>query len=221
MIDPATVAQRLERVRARIASAGADPDTVTIVAVTKGFGSDAVRAAVAAGCTDIGENYAQELVAKLTELPGGLRPAGVRLHFIGHLQANKINHLKPFVDCWQTVDRRSIAEALAKRVPGASVLVQVNVSAEPQKGGCAPAETAALCAFAREAGLRVEGLMTVGRTGEPAEARPGFALLRRLVDELGLPVCSMGMTGDLEVAVEEGSTMVRVGTALFGERPAR
>ncbi len=221
MITPAEVAERLDEVRARIVAAGGDPGAVTIVAVTKGFGPDAITAAVAAGCADIGENYAQEVVAKLAAIPGGLRSAGARLHFIGHLQANKINHLKPFVDCWQTVDRPSIAEALGKRVAGASVLIQVNVSGEPQKGGCAPEEAPALCDTARAAGLEVRGLMAVGRTGEPDQARPGFALLRRLVDDLGLEVCSMGMTGDLEVAVEEGSTMVRVGTALFGERPAR
>jgi pyridoxal phosphate enzyme (YggS family) len=207
------VAERLDHVRKRIAAAGGA--NVRVVAVTKGFGADAIEAAVAAGCRDIGENYAQELTAKLAGVRG---PAPV-VHFIGHLQTNKVRQLAPIVDVWQTVDRLGAVEALGRRAsPGATVLVQVNVAAEPQQGGCAPADTHAIVDAAVDAGLDVVGLMAIGRAGGPEAARPGFRLLRRLVDDLGLAECSMGMSNDLEAAVEEGSTMVRVGTALFGPR---
>ena len=209
-----TVAERLDEVRARIVAAGGTD--VRIVAVTKGFGPDAIEAAVAAGCVDIGENYAQELLAKMPEVRG---PAPV-VHFIGHLQTNKVKQLAPVVDVWQSIDRAGVVEAVARHAaPGSAVLVQVNVSGAPQQGGCEPAEAAALVATAARAGLQVTGLMAIGPAGEAAAARPGFRLLRRLVDDLGLAECSMGMTADLEVAVEEGSTMVRVGTAVFGSRP--
>ncbi len=209
----AGVAERLDDVRARIAAAGGT--NVRIVAVTKGFGADAIEAAVGAGCRDIGENYAQELTAKLVDVRG---PAPV-VHFVGHLQTNKVRQLAPVVDVWQTVDRLAAVEALSRRAPpGAIVLVQVNVAEEPEQGGCAPSDTPAVVEAAVDAGLDVIGLMAIGRAGEPDAARPGFRLLRRLVDDLGLVECSMGMSGDLEVAVEEGSTMVRVGTALFGPR---
>jgi PLP dependent protein len=213
--SPAVVADRLAAVQARIAAAGGDMAAITIVAVTKGFGADAVAAAVGAGLGDIGENYAQEVLAKW------VTPAAhdVRLHFIGRLQSNKVRQLAPFVDVWQSVDRVSVAIEIGKRKPGADVLVQVNVSDEPTKGGCAPAQVDALVDAARDAGLHVRGIMAVGKTGPPAQARGGFALARQTCDRLGLAVCSMGMTDDLEVAVGEGSTMVRIGSALFGMRP--
>jgi pyridoxal phosphate enzyme (YggS family) len=170
---------------------------------------------VACGLTDVGENYAQELAAKVPMLTCE-RP---RIHFIGRLQTNKVRHLVPFVDVWQTVDREHAATEVARRAPGATVLVQVNVSDEPQKGGCAPGETEVLVSRCRDLGLEVLGLMTVGRTGSPDDARAGFTLLATLADRLGLPERSMGMTDDLEVAVREGATMVRIGTALFGARP--
>jgi PLP dependent protein len=212
-VDPAAVAARLGQLRERIGRAGGQD--VRVVAVTKGFGPDAIDAASVCGLTDVGENYAQELLGKL----GGLQHPRPRIHFIGRLQTNKVRQLAAVVDVWQTVDRAAAATEVAKRAPGASVLVQVNVSDEPQKGGCPPAEAPALVARCQEQGLRVLGLMTVGRTGSPADARAGFALLSSLADRLGLPERSMGMTDDLEVAVQEGATMVRVGTALFGPRP--
>lgn len=212
-IDPADVALRLERVRERIGSVGGDG--VRVVAVTKGFGADAIEAAVACGLTDVGENYAQELAEKVPLL-GCERP---RIHFIGRLQTNKVRHLAPLVDVWQTIDRDHAATEVARRAPGARVLVQVNVSGEPQKGGCPPTEAEVLVARCRDLGLEVLGLMTVGRTGTPDDARAGFRLLTSLADGLGLPERSMGMTDDLEVAVSEGATMVRIGTALFGARP--
>jgi pyridoxal phosphate enzyme (YggS family) len=213
-IDVGLVGARLDELRRRIAAAGGDG--VSVVAVTKGFGPEAIHAAIAAGLRDIGENYAQELLAKLAAL-GEDRP---RVHFIGRLQSNKVRSLAGVVDLWQSIDRPSLVEPLAKLRPPAHVLVQVNVSDEPGKGGCAPGDAPALVARLREREVVVEGLMAVGRTGPPASARPGFRLLRTLVDDLGLATCSMGMTDDLEVAVEEGSTMVRVGSALFGPRPS-
>jgi PLP dependent protein len=207
-----TVAERLDAVRARIAAAGGTD--VRVVAVTKGFGPDAIEAAVAAGCQDVGENYAQELVAKLPAVRGPVP----RVHFIGHLQTNKVKQLAPMVDVWQSVDRPAAVDALERHAPGSVVLVQVNVAGAEQQGGCQPNEAAAIVEAASAAGLHVAGLMAIGRAGEAEAARPGFRLLRHLVDDLGLTECSMGMTADLEVAVEEGSTMVRVGTALFGPR---
>jgi pyridoxal phosphate enzyme (YggS family) len=213
-VDVSLVGDRLVELRRRMAQAGGDG--VTVVAVTKGFGPEVVEAAVAVGLDDIGENYAQELLAKLAGL-GEVRP---RVHFIGRLQSNKVRSLAGVVDLWQSIDRASLVEPLAKLTPPANVLVQVNVSDEPGKGGCAPGDVAALVARLREREVVVEGLMAVGRTGPPESARPGFRLLRALVDDLGLTTCSMGMTDDLEVAVQEGSTMVRVGSALFGPRPS-
>ncbi len=214
MITPAAVAERLALVRQRIEGAGSDG--ITIVAVTKGFGVDAMEAALANGLVDIGENYAQELLAKRAALRSSIAP---RMHFIGRLQSNKVRRLAPVVDVWQTVDRSSLGVEIARRAPGARVLVQVNVSDEDQKGGCAPERAAPLVKELTSEGLAVEGLMAIGRTGDPEDARPGFRLARKLADDLGLAVCSMGMTDDLEVAVEEGSTMVRLGSALFGLRP--
>lgn len=207
------IAENLAQVRERIAAAGGGSD-VEIVAVTKTFPASVVDAAVAAGCTAIGENYAQELVAKWAEVSS--RP---RLHFVGRLQSNKVRVLAPIVDVWETLDRPSLIAELARRAPGARVLVQVNTTGEADKGGCPPADALALAEHAAAAGLDVAGMMTVGPTGlPPAAAAPGFAEVRALVDRAGLSVCSMGMTGDLEVAVAEGATEVRLGTALLGPR---
>jgi pyridoxal phosphate enzyme (YggS family) len=208
------VRKRATEVRRRIAAAG-DAKGVRIIAVTKGFGPDAVEAALRAGISDIGESYAQELAAKVPEVSR----AGAQWHFIGRLQTNKVRGVADLVDVWQSVDRATLGDEIARRAPGAKVLLQVNVSNEPQKGGCAPPEAPHLVRRFRQAGLDVLGLMAIGRAGAPAEVRPGFRMLRRLADDLGLAECSMGMSDDLEIAVEEGSTMVRVGRALFGERP--
>jgi hypothetical protein len=214
-IDAASVAERLHGIRERIATAGGVD--VEVVAVTKTWGADAVIAAAAAGCDAIGENYAQELVHKLDPLRGdGSLPP---VHFIGRLQTNKVRLVAPLVDVYETVDRPSLAAELAQRVPGAAVLVQVSPDGDPGKGGCALADAPALVERCRELSLEVLGLMTVGPTeGGPAAARAGFRAVRRLLDELGLGVCSMGMSDDLEVAVAEGSTQVRIGSALFGPR---
>jgi len=205
------VAAHLEEVRERVRQAGADPDGVTIVAVTKGFGPEAVTAALEAGARDIGENYAQELTTKWVK--------GPHWHFLGGVQRNKVRSLAGRVDVWQSVDRAEEGAAIATHAPGASVFVQVNVSGEPQKAGCRWDEAPPLVDQLRLLGLDVRGLMAVGPAGPPEDARDPFRRLAALARSLELAELSMGMTADLEVAVQEGSTMVRVGTALFGVRP--
>jgi pyridoxal phosphate enzyme (YggS family) len=217
MVTAEDVRQAAARVRARIAVAGGDPDAIRLVAVTKGHPAEVVRAAVDAGLSDFGESYAQELATKADALDDGSRP-GPRWHFIGHVQKNKVKQIAPVVHLWQSVDRLSLAAEVARRAPGAPVLVQVNVSDAPQQGGCAPALTASVVEGCTDLGLEVRGLMAIGAQGSPDAQRAGFRTLRTLADALGLPERSMGMSGDLEAAVAEGTTMVRVGTALFGER---
>lgn len=216
--DPALVAQLADRaaaVRETISSAGGDPDAVTMLAVSKTRSADVAQAAVAAGLVELGENYAQELIAKSAAV------TGARWHMIGAVQRNKVKKLAPIVDLWQTVDRRALADEIAKRAPGASILVQVNTSGEAQKNGCPPDDVALLVDHAAHLGLDVRGLMTVGPTDATRDPRPCFSALTALADRLGLAERSMGMTGDLAAAVAEGSTMVRIGTALFGPRPSR
>jgi len=211
----------LARVRQRISDAGGDPDAVQVVAVTKGFGPEAVRAAAEAGLVDVGENYAQELLAKDEALRAGILGApSVKWHFLGAIQRNKVARLAPVVWCWQSIARAAEGEAIARRRPGAGVLVEVDATDVPERNGCAPHDVPALVAALRTADLDVRGLMTVGPR-RPADARRAFRLVRSLADDLGLEVRSMGMSDDLELAVAEGSTMVRVGRALFGERPRR
>lgn len=219
----AEVARRADLVRARIRAAGGDPGRVRLVAVTKAFPVGVARTALAAGLVDLGENYAQELVAKARELEADPEPGGPvpRWHFIGRCQTNKVRHLAPHVALWQSVDRLELAREIARRAPRAAVLVQLNLSGEAQKGGCPPDQGAALVGACRDLGLEVRGLMGVGPAGPAEAARPGFRLLAALADELGLVERSMGMSADLEVAVEEGATLVRVGRDLFGERPPR
>jgi pyridoxal phosphate enzyme (YggS family) len=211
------VGERLALIQARIAAVERPFEhDIEVIPVTKGFSGDAIEAAVAAGCRTVGENYAQDLLSK-ADVIGRL---GVDVQFIGHLQSNKVRQLIDIVSLWCTIDRRSILNEVAKRASGAHVLIQVNATDEPQKGGCRPAEVATLVDQAGAAGLVVDGLMTIGPTGEPpAAARRPFEIVRALVDEHELAVCSMGMSADIEVAVECGSTQVRVGSALFGPRP--
>jgi PLP dependent protein len=220
VIDAASVSSNLDRVRQRIAAAGGDPHEVAVVAVTKGHPLAAVRAALAVGLTSLGENYAQELLGKAEAVIADPAPdlGAPSWHFVGRLQRNKVRQLAPHVTLWQSVDRRPLAQEIARRAPGAAVLVQVNVSGEPQKGGCPPEATAELVDDCRSQGLDVRGLMTVAAEGDQVAARSGFAALSRLADDLGLRERSMGMSADLEEAVAEGSTMVRVGTDLFGPR---
>jgi PLP dependent protein len=213
----AEVATRVEEVRARIAAAaaraGRDPAAVTLVAATKTVDPDRLQAVIDAGVTDVGENRAQELLAKAPLVEGA------RWHFLGRLQRNKVKALARWVACWQTVDRPELGVEIARRAPaaGARVLVEVNLGEEPQKGGCLPGELAGLVERLRTDGLDVAGLMTVPpHQGDP---RRWFAALREHAAALGVAELSMGMTEDFEIAVEEGATLVRVGRALFGARP--
>ncbi len=221
-----TLTDRLAAVRERIASAAPDPARVRLVAVTKGFGIDVVRSALAAGLVDLGESYVQELVAKAGEIEGdsdgtaATDPAIVpRWHAIGRLQRNKVRKAAPFVALWHSVDRLSLGAEIARCAPGAAVLVQVNTSGEEAKGGCTPSMAAGLVDGLVDLGLDVQGLMTIAPAGPPQGARPAFHTARELRDRLGLSELSMGMTGDLEVAMSEGATLVRVGSGLFGPRP--
>ncbi len=221
-----SVAERLAEVRGRVASAsvaaGRDADSVTLVVVTKEVDLDDVRAAVALGAVDLGENRAQDLARRAEALAGDDAAsvgAPLRWHFIGRLQRNKVRLVAPVVALWESVDRSEVAAEIGRRVPGAAVLVQVNVTGEPQKGGCPPTTVRALVDACTSYGCRVAGLMTVPEAvGDP---RPAFARLRELSDDLGLRECSMGMSGDFEIAIAEGATMVRVGSAIFGPRPER
>lgn len=211
--DVEAVARRLAVARETMSAAGDAAGQVTVVAVTKGFGPWAVAAAEAVGLGDIGENYADDLIARSEVSPG------LRRHFIGRLQSNKVRPLAGSVDVWQSVDRLKLVERIARYDPGATVMVQVDISAEASKGGCAPAETGSLVGAARDAGLDVIGLMGVAAVAADGTVARQFATLRSLVDDLDLQHCSMGMSGDLALAVEQGTTMVRLGTALFGPRP--
>lgn len=222
-----TLADRLAAVRATIAeaqAAGGWQHPVRIIAVTKTFGPEVVRAAAAAGLTDIGENRVQEALPKqeaCTDL-------ALAWHLIGGLQTNKARQVVGRFALVHSVDRLPLAEALARRVaPGArqAVLVQVNCSDEPQKGGVDPAELPALLAAVRGLpALAVRGLMTMAAYGATvAEQRRTFAHLRALRDAAvreghDLPELSMGMSDDYAAAVAEGATMIRLGSILFGRR---
>lgn len=216
--DSSKVADRVASVRQRIADAGGK--NVELIAVTKTFDVSAMVSAFDSGCDGVGENYAQELIAKTKLLPIEKR---LPVHFIGRLQTNKIKALIDVVDIWQSVDRPELIKEIAKRSATAKlqakIMLQVNSTNETDKGGCQPVEVEEMLRLAIESKINVIGLMTVGPTqNEPELTRQGFRLVRKLADDLGLAQCSMGMTGDLEIAVAEGATMIRVGSALFGAR---
>lgn len=217
--------ERLEQVRADIARRAGHP--VTIVAVTKGFGPDAVRAAHAAGLADVGENKVQEAVEKQQELGAGSRELGIRWHLIGHLQRNKAKLVPGRFAMVQSVDSLELATELNKRATEPlPVLVQVNVAGEAQKSGCTVAEAPALARQIAALGqLRLEGLMTLApfTDDEDVQRRTfrGLRVLRDTIKEeegLWLPTLSMGMSGDYATAVAEGATVIRLGTVLFGPR---
>ncbi|MBL8602331.1 MAG: YggS family pyridoxal phosphate-dependent enzyme [Myxococcales bacterium] len=228
-MSEATLQGRLAALQGRLASAcaraGRSPDAVTLVAVSKTFDAAAVAEAYALGLRDFGENYVQELSAKQAALA---HLEGLRWHMIGHLQRNKARAVVPGVAMLQSLDSVALAVEVSKRAAEARrslpVLVQVNVGGEAQKSGCAPGALGALLdAVEALPGVSLSGLMTVPpHTEDPAGARPFFDALLALREAHGgpsrLPVVSMGMTHDLEVAVAAGATMVRVGNALFGSR---
>lgn len=209
---------RADALRRRIAER-TDRD-VRIVCVTKGHPVAVAAAAFAAGFVDLGENYAQELRDKSTELRHKIQVLGdgPRWHFIGRLQSNKVRLIAERVALWQSIDSDRLAQQVARRAPGAAVLVQVDLAGLEGRGGCAPVEVPALVERCRDLGLDVRGLMGVGPPGPPESARAGFRLLDRIAAELGLVERSMGMSADADVAVEEGATILRIGSALVGAR---
>ncbi len=219
-MDPTEVLRRAERVRNRIDDAGGDPDRIAIVAVTKGFDSSAVEAAASAGLALIGENYAQEMLSKLKQLQPGTRDV-IQTHFIGQLQTNKVRQLSGAVDVWQSLDRLRLVAEIARRSPGAGVFLQLDVAGAGTQGGCPLSDAPALLAQARQAGLDVKGCMAIGPQGTEPEIAAAFAEVTRFADRHSLEHRCMGMSADLEQAIKAGSTMVRIGTALFGPRPTR
>jgi len=225
------IESNLQKVKERIAQAalraGRSPDDIQLVAVSKTMSAETVRRAIEAGVTILGENYLQEARKKIEEIGHA-----VRWDFIGHLQSNKAKYVVDLFDIIQSVDRLSLAQEInrlaLKKGKTVKVLLQVNISGEEAKSGIDPAEAAALV---RETlslpNLSVQGLMTMPPFfDDPEEARPYFVALRELRDTLrkehgeyiDLKELSMGMSADFEIAIEEGSTIVRVGTAIFGER---
>ena len=218
------LAERLDQVRATIAKL--TPHAVTIVAVTKGFGTDAVRAALDAGLPDIGENRVQEALQKQDELRG---LTGARWHLIGHLQRNKARAVVGRFELVHSLDSLELAMELHRRSstpPPQRVLLQVNVAREPQKSGCAPEEAPVLARdIAALGNLRLEGLMTLAPFTDDVDVQRqtfrGLRVLRDRIKEedgLWLETLSMGMSGDYATAVAEGATVIRLGTALFGPR---
>lgn len=218
-----------ERIAAAAERAGRDPDQVRLVAVTKGHPPADLEVILAAGVAEFGENRVQELAAKAEAL-SGTTPAP-RWHMIGHLQRNKVKALLRWCRIIHSVDRLSLGEDISLRAEGGppvEVLVEVNVAGEATKSGVAPEDAEGLVRrLAELPGLKVAGLMTMApRSPEPEQSRPVFQALRRLAERLkflGIPgveltELSMGMSQDYAVAVEEGATLVRVGTAIFGPR---
>ncbi len=214
-----TISERLERIRTTL------PSSVTLVAISKTQPAAAIREAYGAGQRHFGENYAQEWRQKAAELAD---LHGLVWHFVGGLQTNKVKLLvrpgQPSVSYIQTVDREPLAAEISRRATSSSatvrVFIEVNVAGEASKSGCALPEVAALAErVSKMPGLELRGLMCI----PPAEGdpRPHFSALRKLRDALHLADLSMGMSGDYPIAVEEGATLVRIGTALFGPRPAR
>ena len=205
---------RVADVRRRVAASGGDPERIRIVAVTKGFGSDAVAAAQAAGLADVGENYAQEMLAKVPEAPDG-----IRWHFLGPVQRNKVARLARSVSTWHGVDRPAAADAVAAAAPGAEVMVQVNVLGDPKRPGCPPEDVDDLVAHVRTLPVDLSGLMAVGPAAVGDASRGCFRWLAERAAALGLRELSMGMSEDFEMAVAEGATTLRLGRVLFGARP--
>ena len=223
-----SVSENLARVHRAIAEAARraerEPDDVTLVAVTKTWPVDVVLEAIAAGATDLGENRAQEFKEKVT-----LVGDKARWHFVGHLQTNKVRHVVGSCDLIHSVDRLGLAESIARRAAGAGeeqdVLIEVNVAGDPKKHGVEPARAVGLALEVQQLeGVHVRGLMTMPPyADEPELSRPHYkdlaALSVQLVAELpDAGALSMGMSRDFGIAIEEGATIVRVGTAIFGSR---
>jgi uncharacterized pyridoxal phosphate-containing UPF0001 family protein len=218
----ARVTRNLDAVRERIARADRDPDTVDVLAVVKGHGHDVVLAAVGAGLSHLGENFADELVAHHDALAHHdvLARDDVEWHYLGALQRNKLGRLAGRVAVYETLADSLDAERAAERAAAARCYVQVDVAGTPGRAGCRPGTEGAVVAAARDHGLDVLGLMCVA-SPDPTLAAAEFGWLRGAADALGLHGCSMGMSDDLELACRAGATQVRLGTALFGDRPTQ
>jgi pyridoxal phosphate enzyme (YggS family) len=227
MATAVSIAERLAAVQRDIRlaceHAGRDPGGLTLVAVSKTHPPEAVVEAVRAGAIDLGENWAQELVPKAEAVAAaGLTP---RWHFIGHLQRNKVRDVLPHIASLHSLDSIRLAEELERRLaqresPPLECYIEVNVAGEGSKTGIAPGEVSELLGTAsQQPHLEIVGLMTVAPETHDAESvRPVFRTLRELAQSHGLQQLSMGMSGDYRVAIEEGSTLVRIGTAIFGPR---
>jgi pyridoxal phosphate enzyme (YggS family) len=221
------IRERFERLRAEIdaelASCGRRSGSVRILGVSKKQPADAIVEAVAAGVTDIGENYVQEAKAKFAAIATPRAAGGVRTHFIGHVQTNKAKALVSLFDVVQSVDRADAAEALGRAAQAAGrvlpVLIQLNIS-PAERFGCPPEEAAHLAeAIGRNPALRLDGVMAIGPiSADRAEIERAFAVAAKTFALVGGSTLSIGMSGDWREAVRAGSTMVRIGTALFGER---
>lgn len=216
------IAENLVRVRERIQHAaervGRPAGSIRLIAVTKTVSAERILEAIEAGVTDIGENRVQEALSKRDLL----RPVPLTWHLIGHLQSNKSRTATETFHWIHSVDRRDLARRLNDQAPGPlSVLIEVKLSEEPAKYGAPEAALPELlAAIRRMERLKLMGLMTVPPFFEdPEQVRPFFRRLRELAERFELPEVSMGMSHDFEIAVEEGATMVRIGTALFGARP--
>ena len=216
-----SVLERLPAVRERIASAaarcGRDPSSITLIAVTKVFPAAVIRQAHDAGLRDFGENYVQEFESKAPEVRG---LSGARFHLIGHLQSNKARRAAELFDVIQTVDSAKLARRLDEIGRALDIMLEVKLSPEEAKSGAGATELPALIEALRACkNLRLLGLMSMPPWSEDAESsRPYFRRLRELASQFELPHLSMGMSHDFEVAIEEGATFIRVGTALFGKR---
>ncbi|NNN13790.1 MAG: YggS family pyridoxal phosphate-dependent enzyme [Acidimicrobiaceae bacterium] len=216
-VDPElvdSIRERMGHLREKIDSLSA-PGKVKIVSVTKGFPVGVTRAAYFAGVRDIGENYVQELVDKYrlsSDLPGLIR------HFIGHIQSNKLRTIAEVSDVVETISRPSELERLNRLAFRGSVLIQVKFDSDPARSGVASDKVLELVELGRTLQLNIQGLMTIAPIVDPKGRGEVFRLLRVLCDDLDLPECSMGMSDDFEIAVAEGATMVRLGSAIFGQR---
>ena len=185
-----------------------------IIAVTKSFDKEVIAIAREAGIQAVGENYAQELIEKHR----ALGDPEIEWHMIGAIQRNKIRKLSGILSLWQSVDRIEVLEEIKKRDPAGKVLIQINPLGEVGKGGCSFQEARSLIEHGLEIGLSVEGVMAVGVQGDLGKTSEIFDKVGALTDEFGLPERSIGMSDDIEVAIDHGSTMLRIGRALFGER---
>lgn len=206
------------RIRAACQSAGRNRNELTLVAISKTFSADKIDEAIAAGVSDIGENRVQEARDKRPQVRGR-----ARWHLVGHLQSNKAKDAVRLFEVVETVDSVDLAEKLGRAAESAGkaqdVLLQVNVGDEPQKSGVAPAEVESVARAVRGIGaVRLLGLMALPPVGTPEQTRRYFRELRAMRDQIGLEHLSMGMSEDFEIAIEEGSTMLRIGRAIFGAR---